>query len=495
MNVRSSGWLVGLELGAVVLAALCTLLRLAIDLKMGAGSLWWGERLAFAAALRRGIDLYPGPHTGVVTGDVYGPMLAVFYLPAALVPTITGKMIAGQLSSLLVMLLPLAVLLARANRASNGTPWSWALALTLLTGVLATLPATNYQLTAIAADAPCLGFGMWSLVVLTGASRPSYGRLAGAAALVGLATLTKPNGTFMAAGLALVALQRGGLGKGVAFGALYVVLAALLFALIIPATGTTYAGVWFNDFVIPSSQLTHHDLRSFVRGMGKLTLPMFGLLLLTLASRWPLRREQLRPSAWPLLVPELWLMACVLVPVSYLGRAKAGGDINSFHAHYFAAAATVFAWVHALTAANRRPLRIAAFAGLSLLAFPVGRGSLAGGFSDNTHERVYSYLRAHGDAYFPWHTLATLEAMDQFFQQSDGVYSRKLAGRAPTREEFLLHAPRHPRFIGLPHTQWRLPEDFVFVDLVTHYYPGYALVPAPTPEIAAVGVQVFAPVE
>src|SRR3954470_3873363 len=133
-DARSSRFLSGLELSAVTLAAACTLLRLAIDVRNGTNSLWWGERLAFAAGMLRGYDLYPGPHTGVITGDVYGPMLALFNVPAALVPTITGKMVAGQLSSMLVMLVPLAVLVLRVTRAAGGTRASFAACMTLLTG-------------------------------------------------------------------------------------------------------------------------------------------------------------------------------------------------------------------------------------------------------------------------------------------------------------------------------------------------------------------------
>lgn len=493
-DARSSRFLRWVEVTAVGLAAACTLLRLAIDVKNGAGSLWWGERLAFAAGILRGYDLYPGAHTGVITGDVYGPMLAVFNLPAALVPTITGKMIAGELSSMLVMLLPLAVLVRRVTRTAGGTRAAFAVCMTLLTGVLAILPATEYQLSAIAADAPCLGFGMGAFVVLTGAARPSYGRLAGGATLVALATLSKPNGAFMAFGVLLLVCYRAGFVKGVVFGALYLALTAGLGVLVIRGTGSTLAGVWYNDVVIPSSQLAHHDLRYFIRGMGKLTLPMFALLAATVAPRFlPFGSAALKRYSWPTTAVELWLMAWILVPISYLGRAKIGGDVNSFHAHYFAAAGTVIAWVPALVARGPRPLRALAFAALGLVAAPFGRGTVFGDWTDNTHERVFAYLRAHADAYFPWHPLATLEATGQYLQQSDGVYSRTLAQRAPTREEFMAHAPRQPAFIGLPHVGPYLPEDFVFTDLVTRYYPGYALVPAPTPELAALRLQIFAP--
>jgi len=456
--------------------------------------MWWGERLAFAAGILRGIDVYPGPHAGVITGDVYGPVLGVFNVPAALVPTITGKMVAGQLSSALVMLVPLAVLLARVNREWGGTRAAWATGMTMLVGMLSVLPATSLQLTGIAADAPCLGFGMGSLVVLTGAARPSYGRLAGAAALVGLATLSKPNGAFMAFGLVLITLYRGGFLRALAFGAFYVVLTAVLAVVIIRGSGSTLAGVWYNDVVIPSSQLFHQDWRRFIRGMGKLTLPMFALLALTAAPRFLKRGKAGQPPyRFPATVVELWFMAWVLVPISYLGRAKLGGDVNSFHAHYFAAAGTVFAWVHGFAAANYRPVRALAFAALSLFASPFARGSVLGDWTDTSHERVFAYLRTHGDAYFPWHPLATLEATGRYLHQSDGVYSRLLASRAPTREEFMAHAPRHPAFVGLPYTQPFLPEDFVFTDLVARYYPGYVLVSTPTPEIAALGLQIFAP--
>jgi hypothetical protein len=495
LDESSSRWLARLEVALVGLAAACVLLRLGVDVRNGTGSLWWGERLAFPIGVMRGIDIYPGAHSGPITGDVYGPMLAVFLLPPALVPTITGKMVLGQLSSLLVMLVPLAVLVVRVTRSVGGTLASAAVGMTMLTGMLAILPATNYQLTAIAADAPCLGFGMWAFVVLTRAPRGGYGRLALGAALVSLAMLTKPNGAFMALGLLLIVLRREGFVRAAIFGALFGLLTAALGLLIIRGTGSTFSGVWFNDVVIPSSQILRHDLHRFIRGMGKLTLPMFVLVAATLAPRWlPSARGGQRTHALPAIVLELWLLAWVLVPVSYLGRAKLGGDVNSFHAHYFAVAGTALAWIHAMGAPKWRLVRALAFAALALVAAPFGRGTVWNDWTDNTHQRVFAYLRAHGEGFFPWHPLATLEATGQYLHQSDGVYSRTLASRAPTHEEFMAHAPRHPAFIGLPRTGPMLSDDFVFAGLVARYYPDYVLVQAPAPELAALGLQIFAPV-
>lgn len=491
---RASKPFAALEVAVLGLVLIATVLRLSADVKLGTRSLWWGERLSFSAGMLRGFDLYPLAHSGVITGDVYGVMLAPFFALAALAPSVTGKLVAGQLSSLLVMLVPLGVLVRRVTREQSAPLARWLAGMVVLAGMLAWLPATNYQLTAIAADAPCLGFGMSAYAVLTGARRPCYGRVAGAAAFVALATLTKPNGAFMACALALIVLYRGGLVKALAFGSLYAVFTVVLGFLLIHVTGTTFAGVWFDDVVVPSSQMVSHSLRLIVRGIAKLTLPMFALLAGTAFSIWLARRKQERGAfSWPVEGLELWVIACVLVPISYLGRAKVGGDVNSFHAHYFAIAGTALTWIHVLGRAECRPFRVAGCVLLALLVAPFGAGNPWSGLSDNTHERVFAYLRAHGDAYFPWHTLATLEATGMYFHNSDGVYSRSLAGRAPTREEFMAHAPARPAFIGLPHTGYRLPAEFVFADLVTRYYPDYALVPSPGPELAALGVQIFAP--
>lgn len=489
---RSSRALAAVETAVVVLLALGVVLRLAADIKLGVGSLWWGERLAFAEGLLRGFDLYPGAHSGVITGDVYGLVLAPFYVPAALFSSVTAKMVAGQVSSVLVMLAPLGVLVQRSLGARHGALAPWAAGMALLAGLLAWFPATNYQLTAIAADAPCLGFGMGSFVVLTGARPPSIRRLAVAAALVALATLTKPNAVSMALALVVVAAYRGGLVRGLAFAGLYALLTAALGLLLVRATGTTLAGVWYNDVVIPSSQMPGHTLRSFVRGMGKLTLPMFALLAATLLPLVvPRAGERQRRVDGPVI--ELWFVAAALIPVSYLGRAKIGGDVNSFHAHYFAIAGTAVALIHTFSNPRYRPLRVAAFGALALFVMPFGSGNPFSNWSDNTHERVFAYLKSHEDAYFPWHSLATLAATGHYFHNSDGVYSRSLAARAPTREEFLRNAPRHPAVIGLPRVGARLPQDFVFTDLVSRYYPDHALLAEPGPELAALDLQIFTP--
>ena len=159
---------------AVFLVSTVVLGRLLGDLSSGVFTAWAGNRLAFSAAVIRGFDVYPMPGTGIVTGNIYGPIMALFYVPALVVPTITGQLLAAEVMSVLVMFIPVAVLFARELRGAGEESWKVVLAALVATlAVLLAIPGTRYQLTSNCSDAPCLGFGLCSYLLVSnrGSSR------------------------------------------------------------------------------------------------------------------------------------------------------------------------------------------------------------------------------------------------------------------------------------------------------------------------------------
>jgi hypothetical protein len=495
MHPRARRTVEWVELAVLALTALLVLARLALEIRDGVDSPWSGARLAFSAGVVRGIDVYPTAHAGVVTGNMYGPAVAVFYLPALLAPSVTGKLVAGMLLSALAMLMPAAILLASVRRELDIGVRGLARGLVLLLALLLVMPSTSYQLGSIHADAPCLGFGLASLLAFGRVRSPAASRLIAAAILAALATLSKPHGLFVGVAEVLLLAFRVGVGRAAAYAALFATLTlALLWGLTL-ATGSTLAGVWYNDVVIPSMQQLALNPRSVVRGMGKLMLPMLGFAAATvLAVRLGKGSAAVRDlRAWPPLVLELWFFALVLVPISYLGRAKVGGDVNSFHAHYFAIVGTVVAWVAALSRVSMPGASAVALAALGYGIWPFGRGLPLESWSANAHERIHAYLARDPKAFFPWHSLATLEATGRYFHHPDGLHSRKLSGVPLTQGEFMAHAPARPSLIAMPRQGPRMPTEFVFAELVERYYPDYEAVPARAPELWAWGLQVFAP--
>ena len=479
----------------VLLAAVAAIVlaHLAVDLWDGLFTMWSGSRLAFAAAVARGLDVYPTADAGVVTGDMYGPVMALFYVPALLAPGVTAKILVAEIMTVAVMLAPAALLVTRVLRRRGLDGFGICAALIAIVGVLLVVSSTRYQLTSIHADGPCLGLGMFSYLVLSRAARPRPLRLLAAALLVALATLSKPQGAFVAAGEALLLLRSAGLRPAALFSAAYAAAVAGLGPALVFATGSTLEGMWFNCFVIPARQALD---RGILDTTSELCVPLVVFALLTVAAVWFARRppsvgSETRPIGS--VVAGLWTITLVLVPVSIAARLKIGGDVNSFHAHYYAAVATVLAGADALATrtSSARVLVLACLAASLTPLETVGNLFRLPPVLDNPHELATAYLRRHGDAYLPWHSLASLEARGELFHHADGIHSRVLAGLPLSRDHFFAHAPRAPAYVVMPSVGRLLSPFWVHLELVNRYYPGYVRHAAEVGELRALDMQVF----
>jgi Glycosyltransferase family 87 len=489
-------WLRRLELVLIISVALLVAAQLLAAFWDGVFTVWSGARLVFAAAVARGFDVYPTADAGVVTGNMYGPVMTIFYLPALLVPGITARLLAGQAMSVAVMVLPVAVLFTRELRRRGMPDRRIGAVLLALVAVLLTLPSTRYQLTSIHADAPCLGLGLFSYVLLFGPDRPRAARTFWSAFLIALATLSKPLGAFVAAAEALLLLRRG-FREAMTFAASYV-LAVVALALVLPvAIGSTFQGMWLNMVTLPSRQALELNI-GHVMLLGTMLLnPLVDLALLTAAVIW--LSSTLPPHEDGnnhRVVFELWTIALVLVPISFMAGSKIGGDVNSFHAHYYAVTATVLAGADAIAAGAPIALRCIALTWLLAALGPLETARAVvtlPALHDNPHERVAAYLREHDDTYFPWHPLASLEARGRFLHNSDGVHSRELAGMPVSTDQFFAHAPEHPSYVVLPTPGRLLPRRFVYVELVERYYRGYLAMTGSTgrPDLDRLDLQVF----
>ncbi|MDA1312139.1 MAG: hypothetical protein O2968_02290 [Acidobacteria bacterium] len=74
----------------------------------GSGCGWMGNRVTPALALAHGYELYYGPLTGPIIGMIYGPVMALAYLPATLASSPTGALIVGSLISMFLFFGPIA---------------------------------------------------------------------------------------------------------------------------------------------------------------------------------------------------------------------------------------------------------------------------------------------------------------------------------------------------------------------------------------------------
>jgi hypothetical protein len=365
-------------------------------------------------------------------------------------------------------------------------------ALVVLMGVFVMLSSTRYQLTSIHADAPCLGLGMLSLVLLSARRPLPVARVATAAVVVALATLAKPQGAFVAAAEALFLAPLYGVRVAAMFSVMYAA-STLVLAYALPiALSSTFAEVWFNAVVVPSRHEVGFD-------PGRLILflqPLAGFAAICLVASW-LRRgvadgADRKPAAR--VAAGLWIVAIVLAPISFAGRSKLGGDVNSLHSHYYAAAATVLMAVDALAARRLVRVRALAFAAVLVALAPLDAvrnlRSLPR-LSDNQHERVAAYLRGHDDTYFPWHSFSLLATRGRILHHADGIHARDLAGLPLSDAQFFRYAPSSPRHVAMPPVTRLLPPRFVYSRMVQRYYPIYLPGAGGNAELDALGMQTF----
>jgi hypothetical protein len=152
---------------------------------------WSGARLAPALALRVGYPLYPPVDGGPINGWIYPPVGVLAYLPAKLARDPALMILAARGLTVLFVLGPVGILLARAWR-EHRIGATTAFVLFALFALLAQVSRPlRYVSTEVLADAVALGLGALALSILEWHRSAPRVQVAWAAALATLAALSK----------------------------------------------------------------------------------------------------------------------------------------------------------------------------------------------------------------------------------------------------------------------------------------------------------------
>jgi hypothetical protein len=154
-------------------------------------------------------------------------------------------------------------------------------------------------------------------------------------------------------------------------------------------------------------------------------------------------------------VRSLLLVAACQLPASVAGYLKIGGSYN--HLGIVACLITLAAAVVLVRLLERRMMAAAAVtaaaACLTACAGPgVGRAREILTLMDHTPtDRAVEFARAHpGEAYFPWHPLATLVAEGRLDHLEYGLLDLSFAGRKPDRDLLLAGLPDRLEYVVYP---------------------------------------------
>jgi len=464
----------------------------------------WNEaRIAPSMGLRLGYPLYPGPD-GIITGHAYGPITALAYLPATLAPNPTLILLFGSITSLLLTCAPVVWLLFRTQKdKSAAAPMAKYVLLLLFLFFSLFNDALAYSMYNIHADAPSLGFGALACCVLLSDSiRQQFVKFGLVALFASLAVWSKQNlaPLFIALPIYMVLIRdwKTGFVLAAYMGAGVLLLSAVMVYFFGPFSNLYY-------YMFELSAHVPRFLNSVADVCGPLlamvemaAIPMAVCIFVTLQdaasdAAWSVRRFLAGREATVFL-----LAACFNFPTSFVGIAKAGGDVNShsFFVYYLAVAALIYIKneLDSLTVAT---LPVQFEIAMPVALFLCCANQATRSFVDlrdqpdlyqNNSQLAYEYAKSHPhDAFFPWDPLVGLLADGRYYHFEHGVYDRFLAQKQLTEEEYLKGVPDSFNYIIFPERRPIDPTPSLFYlkeyskEMGSAKYPGWHIYMRPTP--------------
>lgn len=434
-------WVPPLTLGASGMALLAAYSALCVGMPAFD---WNSARVAPAVAWARGLPLYAGADHGSLQTTLYGPVKEILISVAALGSTPSEAIwIAGGVNTLcLVMpILCLPFLLAPSRPRSQRVAAALFGAASLLLA-----KSTRYMAEFVHVDAPAVGLGLASCLLLLSSPRPGSTRLTCAASLSVLAAWTKQVDVPVVLAQLVYLGIRQDLGTTLRY-AVRLAVAALCF-------GTVFLlsfgadELWFNLWVLPRDHPKYLTPPTLAwASLEMVVAASFGALFALLAVRAD-PESGLRQRSWFLLI----LAAAALAPTSMIGRLIAGGGPNSYHFVYFLLAAAVAILARGeLTprspVAGRRLAFILAVGAVVIVLPSVPWRALKAPYA-NPQESAYRFARSHpGEVYVPWSPLVTLYSDGDLYHFDFSVHDRLVAGHAPSLDHFDRHIPQRLRFV------------------------------------------------
>ena len=417
---------------------------------------WNAARLAPAVAWVHGRPLYSTEDAGSVQTTMYPPLAAIAYAPAAVFPEPTSAVLAGNLLAHLYYFLPVLFLCLARSRDRRLGLLLFSLFTTLTFGFWGLAGSASF----IHADAPALGLGLASCLVLSRTESSQQTRFGVSAALAWLSVLSKQPLLPLVGVLALWVLLSEGWRQAFRFSAWLISIGMATVTLLLALFPLD--GLLFNTVLIPREVPW---LGSFPSNLAYAFLELQAYLLpiaLILAGCVILLLRDdpaSKPSAW--LARNDWVLpltaGLILLPVSVLGRVKIGGALNNFsYTLYFGVAAVLMIVLRLLRLwdehkeAACRTACVSFVALSSILVAVYGFQRIIGdklhllSAERNENRQAYEYLVRHRDstAYFPGQPLAHWLAGEALPHFSLAVYDRDTLTPYPLRPaQIRAHVP------------------------------------------------------
>ena len=464
---------------------------------------WNADRLSMAFFLKYKFNLYnPEDSVGPLISDMYGPMLALAYLPAAIANSPTFALIIGKLISLILFFTPVIWLYIGENWQNKKKLSLSVLALIAFFLFTTDIRTLYYDAFRICADCPALGFSALSCIVIYKEKNKNeipLIKLLASSVLAILAVWSKQIAVPILVSLPLYIYLVCDIKIFIRYLACLLVSGIVISSILIVAFNPQ--ALWFNMITIPS----HHpwatdDLSISVLLSDKIELFLsalkqlvgYSLLQAVIVGFWVLftipndfanLKTWLEENPWLLFV----IVGLFFLPTSLLGKVKSGGDANGMYVVYFltlaanlvllkqASSSSIESGQETLQRIGKNWL-LALVIILTIynvnLPIPYIQKTLPHFLNNNVHQVVYEYSKENpGKVYFPWHPLSVLMAENKLYHIDSGPFDRYLAGFPISKEDFLAYLPENFTAIAIPGWADTLGDQGKFY---LHYLPEFS---------------------
>lgn len=433
---------------------------------------WNADRLAMAFFWKYKFNLYnPENNVGPLISDMYGPLLALAYLPATIANSPTSALVLGKLTSLGFYFIPAIWLYVSETWQKKKLTLS-ILALISFFFFTTQIKALFYSAFGICADCPALGFSALACIIFykeTHKNEIPLPKLLISAILAVLAVWTKQIAVPILFSLPLYIFLAYDIKTFKRYLACLFISGVVISGILIIAFNPQ--ALFFNLITIPGHQPWEGgDNKIPVLLSAAQELAGFCLLQGSIVGFWilfTLPNDLAKIKAW--FQENPWLLFLIVglffIPTSILGRVKVGGDFNGMYTVYFLTlAANLVLLKQASNSATESDQEILQRIGKTWLMaivimftiyninLPVSRiyNSLPN-FFNNVHQVVYEYSRKNpGKVYFPWHPLSVLMAENKLYHIDSGPFDRYLAGYPISKDDFMAYIPKNFTMIAIP---------------------------------------------
>ncbi|MGF1937269.1 MAG: hypothetical protein RM347_023280 [Nostoc sp. ChiQUE02] len=433
---------------------------------------WNADRLAMAFFLKYKFHLYyPEDSVGPLISDMYGPLLALAYLPATIANSPTFALILAKLISLGFYFIPVIWLYVSETWQKKNLSLS-ILALVAFFFFTTNIRTLFYDAFRICADCPALGFSALACIIIyreTNKNQISLAKLLISAILAVLAVWTKQIAIPILISLPLYIFLAYDIKTFKRYLACLFISGVVISGVLIIAFNPQ--ALLFNIITIPGHQpWDGGDNKIIVLLSAAEQLAGYCLLQGIIVGFWILftvPNDITKIKTWIQENPWLlfFIVSLFFIPTSLLGRVKVGGDANGMYTVYFL---TITANLVLLKQASNLLkesgqeilqrigktwlLTIVIMFTIYNINLPISRiFKTLPNFFRNVHQVVYEYSQKNpGKVYFPWHPLSVLMAENKLYHIDSGPLDRYLAGYPISKDDFMAYIPENLTMIAIP---------------------------------------------